>query len=436
MKIGKEIKLIGEGILHIFEKDLKISLKIVFDKVEEYYEFIGETDELAYSLPFCTFKDFGEVYLKNVSLGYYNKTEDVKNTFLKKDILKNFFLSTIKDGKFLNFIFKEGFVEFEMEAPYSNNFVVLGNFKINENVLGFTFENGIEIRKDPHTKNQVIICRDEKIIETEDIKYITLALELFQGQYTMKSEEKIGSKIKFFLGRYKYSSIPTSTFLFDSTYCNDFIKIIYNFLKSLDQKDRSKWERAFRLLISYNSVKNLDGIVQLFQFFDIFKGANSNNNEGSSLENKIHELLEQIELSESEKIKAIIKECKNEITQKGKYNKTLKDEFLFTEEEAKFVTNIRNDIIHESLFLDESIEKNFGRLQLDNDSELYGYLSSVTNSIIRGYILGIYLEEAIYKYILKKIPKLNELSSSLGEYSKNGNKLKDYTDIYEQLKKL
>lgn len=198
-----------------------------------------------------------------------------------------------------------------MEAPYSNNFVVLGNFKINENVLGFTFENGIEIRKDPHTKNQVIICRDEKIIETEDIKYITLVLELFQGQYTMKSEEKIGSKIKFFLGRYKYSSI--------------------------DQK-----------------------------------------------------------------IKKIIKECQNNITQKGKYKKTLKDEFLFTEKEAKFITDIRNDIIHESLFLDESIEKNFGRLQLDNDSELYGYLSSVTNSIIRGYILGIYLEEVIYKYILKK----------------------------------
>lgn len=430
MKIGKEIKLIGEGILHIFEKDLKISLKIVFDKVEEYYEFIGETDELAYSLPFCTFKDFGEVYLKNVSLGYYNKTEDVKNTFLKKDILKNFFLSTIKDGKIFNFVFKEGFIELEMKNPYTNNFIVLGNFKINRNILGFTLENGIEIKKDPYTKNQIIICRDEKIIETEDIKYITLALELFQGQYLMKMEEKIGGKIKFFLGKYKYNSIPTSTFLSDSNYCNDFVEIIYNFLKSLDQKDRSKWERAFRLLISYNSVKNLDGIVQLLQFFDIFKESSSNNNEESFLENKIHELLEQIELSESEKIKAIIKECKNEITQKGKYNKTLKDEFLFTEEEAKFITNIRNDIIHESLFLDESIGKNFRRFQLDNSSRLYRYLSSVTNSIIQGYILATYLEEVIYKYILKKISKLDE------EYCKNENKLKDYTDIYEQLKKL
>ena len=140
--------------------------------------------------------------------------------------------------------------------------------------------------------------------------------------------------------------------------------------------------------------------------------------------------MEQIELSESEKIKAIIKECKNEITQKGKYNKTLKDEFLFTEEEAKFVTNIRNDIIHESLFLDESIGKNFRRFQLDNSSRLYRYLSSVTNSIIQGYILATYLEEVIYKYILKKISKLDE------EYCKNENKLKDYTDIYEQLKKL
>ena len=92
MEIGKEkeIKLIGEGILHIFEKDFKISLKIVFDKVEEYYEFLGETDELAYSLPFYTFKDFGEVYLKNVTLEYYNKTEDVKRTFLKKDITRKF----------------------------------------------------------------------------------------------------------------------------------------------------------------------------------------------------------------------------------------------------------------------------------------------------------------------------------------------------------
>ena len=66
-----------------------------------------------------------------------------------------------------------------MEAPYSNNFVVLGNFKINENVLGFTFENGIEIRKDPHTKNQVIICRDEKIIETEDINIVLFQHQLF-----------------------------------------------------------------------------------------------------------------------------------------------------------------------------------------------------------------------------------------------------------------
>ena len=67
---------------------------------------------------------------------------------------------------------------------------------------------------------------------------------------------------------------------------------------------------------------------------------------------------------------------------------------------------------------------------------MYRYLSSVTNSIIQGYILATYLEEVIYKYIFKKISKLDELSSPLGEYCKNENKLKDYTDIYEQLKEL
>lgn len=425
-----EIILSGEGILHICEKDFKIKLNLIYDKKNEYYKFVGTTAEPIHNQLPISLEEYGEILLKNVILKYSSKKESIKNVILKKDILKDFFPLTRKEGKFFDFIFRKGYIELDMTNPFNNNYVSLGNFKISGNILGLTLDNGIVVKKILQREKEVAICKSDMPILEEDIYFITTALELFQGQYLNRIEEKMGNKIKFFLGEYKYNSIRTSTFLSDPLYCNDFVKYIYNFLKGLDDISKEKWKRAFGLIIAYNSVQNINGIVQLLLFFDIFKNFISNNS-NQNLIVEIRSIL-TLNIKEDDKIKKIIKQCKDNITQKGIYLQTLKNEFLLPDSEAEFITNIRNSITHESLFLDESISKNLNNFN-DNNSNLYSLLSRTSNSIIQAHIFSIYIEKIIYEYIFRKIPDLDSMSLGIPFISNRESKIKDFESIFEQL---
>ncbi|MGL5049624.1 MAG: hypothetical protein ACRC6E_03210 [Fusobacteriaceae bacterium] len=98
-------------------------------------------------------------------------------------------------------------------------------------------------------------------------------------------------------------------------------------MSSLKKEDKNKWRRALKLLSNYHNLGNVEYLVRLFQFFNIFK---SNSSE--------------------------------------KYKETLIKVFKIEEKEADFIKNIRNDIVHEGLFLDESISKNISDLNNSNST--------------------------------------------------------------------
>ena len=84
------------------------------------------------------------------------------------------------------------------------------------------------------------------------------------------------------------------------------------------------------------------------------------------------------------------------------YKNNLIDEFNLKESEAKFIKEVRNDIVHEGLFLDESLLKNIDIL--DENSNLKKLLFRTENLFKQVVLLAFYVEEIVIKYFILNLP--------------------------------
>ena len=124
------------------------------------------------------------------------------------------------------------------------------------------------------------------------------------------------------------------------------------------------------------------------------------------------------------------------------YKDALIEEFNLKESEAKFMTKIRNDLVHEGLFLDESLLKNINILE--EDSNLKNLLSRTENLFKKVVLLAFYVEEIVVKYFILKLPFSNKGMEVLKGFSKtfgfeisnsSRDEFKNYEELYKQILK-
>lgn len=300
------------------------------------------------------------------------------------------------------FIPRNGFIEMEKEENYPNHYYIYAG--ISEKIgLGLEI-NGIVIQNDPYQRNLVCIYSKKREIQKNLLENIVLSLELLHGHSIRKiSEEDIGRKIRFFIegkyGKKNYDENNISeSILRDFLYASNFIYRVLEFFDKKDEIERKKWKRAIKLIISYKESSNIDLLIRLFQFFDIFKQDNKS------------------------------------------YKNNLIDEFNLEESEAKFIKEVRNDIVHEGLFLDESLLKNIDIL--DENSNLKKLLFRTENLFKQVVLLAFYIEEILIKYFILNLPfskKGMEVFNGLFEIfglkisnSLNG-EFKNYEKLYKEI---
>ena len=300
------------------------------------------------------------------------------------------------------FIPRNGFIEMEKEENYPNHYYIYAG--ISEKIgLGLEI-NGIVIQNDPYQRNLVCIYSKKREIQKNLLENIVLSLELLHGHSIRKiSEEDIGRKIRFFIegkyGKKNYDENNISeSILRDFLYASNFIYRVLEFFDKKDEIERKKWKRAIKLIISYKESSNIDLLIRLFQFFDIFKQDNKS------------------------------------------YKNNLIDEFNLEESEAKFIKEVRNDIVHEGLFLDESLLKNIDIL--DENSNLKKLLFRTENLFKQVVLLAFYIEEIVIKYFILNLPfskKGMEVFNGLFEIfglkisnSLNG-EFKNYEKLYKEI---
>ena len=290
----------------------------------------------------------------------------------------------------------------EKEEDYPNHYYIYAG--ISEKIgLGLEI-NGIVIQNDPYQRNLVCIYSKKREIQKNLLENIVLSLELLHGHSIRKiSEEDIGRKIRFFIegkyGKKNYDENNISeSILRDLLYASNFIYRVLEFFDKKDEIERKKWKRAIKLIISYKESSNIDLLIRLFQFFDIFKQDNKS------------------------------------------YKNNLIDEFNLEESEAKFIKEVRNDIVHEGLFLDESLLKNIDIL--DENSNLKKLLFRTENLFKQVVLLAFYVEEIVIKYFILNLPfskKGMEVFNGLFEIfgleisnSLNG-EFKNYEKLYKEI---
>ena len=290
----------------------------------------------------------------------------------------------------------------EKEENYPNHYYIYAG--ISEKIgLGLEI-NGIVIQNDPYQRNLVCIYSKKREIQKNLLENIVLSLELLHGHSIRKiSEEDIGRKIRFFIegkyGKKNYDENNISeSILRDFLYASNFIYRVLEFFDKKDEIERKKWKRAIKLIISYKESSNIDLLIRLFQFFDIFKQDNKS------------------------------------------YKNNLIDEFNLEESEAKFIKEVRNDIVHEGLFLDESLLKNIDIL--DENSNLKKLLFRTENLFKQVVLLAFYIEEIVIKYFILNLPfskKGMEVFNGLFEIfglkisnSLNG-EFKNYEKLYKEI---
>ena len=125
------------------------------------------------------------------------------------------------------------------------------------------------------------------------------------------------------------------------------------------------------------------------------------------------------------------------------YKNNLIDEFNLKESEAKFIKEVRNDIVHEGLFLDESLLKNINILS--EDSNLKQLLSRTENLFKQVVLLAFYVEEIVVKYFILKLPFSNKGMEGILRLHQTSNpdevlifintEFKDYEELYKQILK-
>ena len=389
----------GSGILKISKNCYPINLKLKLSE-NGYYEFVGTIDKKnANTLPvYFSNEELVNISLNNVILKNINKQ------VIKQEKLENLFISKVSENKLTySFIPRNGFIEMEKEKDYPNHYHIYAG--ISEKIMIGLETNGIVIQNDVRQRKLACIYREDKMIQEDILENIVLSLELLHGHSIRKvSEEYIGKKVHFFIeGEFSkktcYESSISESILSNFFYSSNFIYRVIDFLDKKDEIEKKKWKRAIKLIITYKESSNIDLLIRLFQFFDIFK--------------------------------------KEDIS----YKKFLIDEFNLEESEAKFMTKIRNDLVHEALFLDESLLKNIDIL--DKNSNLKQLLSETENLFKQVILLAYYVEEIVVKYFISKLPfsdkGLNGIPRFIYDFEERllsiNTEFKNYGELYKQILK-
>ena len=388
----------GEGVLRIAKNEYPINLKLKLLE-DGYYEFTGTIDKKnANNLPvYFSNEELDNILLNDIIL------KNINNQVIKQKKLENLFISKISENKLIyTFIPKNGFIEMKKEESYLNHYYVYAGIS---SKFQIGLENdGIIIQSNIYQRNLVCIYSQKKEIKEDILENIVLSLELLHGHSIRKiSEECIGKKVCFFIeGKFTKKNYDedniSESILRDFLYASNFIYRVLEFFDKKDEIERKKWKRAIKMIISYKESSNIDLLIRLFQFFDIFKQDNKS------------------------------------------YKNNLIDEFNLEESEAKFIKEVRNDIVHEGLFLDESLLKNIDIL--DENSNLKKLLFRTENLFKQVVLLAFYIEEIVIKYFILNLPfskKGMEVFNGLFEIfglkisnSLNG-EFKNYEKLYKEI---
>lgn len=383
-------KYLGTAILSLKNKEFPITLELLLNDTYSY-ELLGISEESILPLQIYP-EDIININLKNIILKKLNDD----NNILENKKITNLFISKISnENKNFKFVSKNGFIEMNRkkrrEAP---NVYMYSN--ISQIQIGLEYKN-IIIKSNlwDNQKRIDIIHKNEKIISEETLEIIVCALQLLQGHYIKKSVEELQEKVIF----YMYGSseeIPNraNSILKEPLYNNNFLYRTLEFFFNLSENDRKKWQRAFQLFISYKNSNNIDLLIRLLQFFDVFKAQ------------QVH------------------------------YKDNLINEFGIEKSEAIFIKEIRNDLVHEGLFLDESLNKNFYLLEQTSILKILLQKTDVTNK--RVFLLAFYIEEIVTKYIISKLPKNNSylpppLFLNFFENIQENCEFNDFNRIYNEI---
>lgn len=390
----------GEGVLRIAKNEYPINLKLKLLE-DGYYEFTGTIDKKnANNLPvYFSNEELDNILLNDIIL------KNINNQVIKQKKLENLFISKISENKLIyTFIPRNGFIEMEKEESCLNHYYIYAGIS---SKFQIGLENdGIIIQSNIYQRNLVCIYSQKKEIKEDILENIVLSLELLHGHSIRKiSEECIGKKVCFFIeGKFSKKNYDedniSESILNNFLYSSNFIYRVLDFFNKKDEIEKKKWKRAIKLIISFKESSNVDLLIRLFQFFDIFK------------ENDIN------------------------------YKNALMEEFNLKESEAKFMTKIRNDLVHEGLFLDESLLKNINILE--EDSNLKNLLSRTENLFKKVVLLAFYVEEIVVKYFILKLPFSNKgmevfkgFSKTFGFEISNSSRdeFKNYEELYKQILK-
>ena len=390
----------GEGVLRIAKNEYPINLKLKLLE-DGYYEFTGTIDRKnANNLPiYFSNEELDNILLNDIIL------KNINNQVIKQKKLENLFISKISENKLMyTFIPRNGFIEMKKEESYLNHYYVYAGIS---SKFQIGLENdGIIIQSNIYQRNLVCIYSQKKEIKEDILENIVLSLELLHGHSIRKiSEECIGKKVCFFIeGKFSKKNYDedniSESILNNFLYSSNFIYRVLDFFNKKNEIEKKKWKRAIKLIISFKESSNVDLLIRLFQFFDIFK------------ENDIN------------------------------YKNALMEEFNLKESEAKFMTKIRNDLVHEGLFLDESLLKNINILE--EDSNLKNLLSRTENLFKKVVLLAFYVEEIVVKYFILKLPFSNKgmevfkgFSKTFGFEISNSSRdeFKNYEELYKQILK-
>ena len=383
-------KYLGEGILVLKNQEFPVTLELLLNTAYSY-ELLGVSEESILPLQIYS-KDIINIELKNIILKKFN--ED--NNILENKKINNLFISKISnENRNFKFVSRSGFIEMNRQKKReAANVYVYSN--ISQIQIGLEYKNIIiKSNLQENQKRLDIIHKNEKTISEETLEIIVCALQLLQGHYIKKSVEELQEKVIF----YMYGSsekIPNraNSILKEPLYSNNFLYRTLEFLFNLSENDRKKWQRAFQLFISYKNSNNIDLLIRLLQFFDVFKAQ------------QVH------------------------------YKDNLINEFGIEKSEAIFIKEIRNDLVHEGLFLEESLNKNFYLLEQTSILKILLQKTDVPNK--RVFLLAFYIEEIVTKYIISKLPKNNSylpppLFLNFFENIQENCEFNDFNRIYNEI---
>lgn len=379
----------GKAILCIREKEYPVQLHFKKEDKNGYTLYAKSAKSIiSPNIPF-TNQDMNNPILKNIYL------EDSQGNIFEAESFQNIFImSTREENTEFKIRSRIGYFKLISEKKSEYNMIYYDNF---------TMRTSLEFQyKDTVIRNLLVIGKDSMIqiynktnLSENNLDEIILVLELLQGQRIIKIlERKKGKELIIYGATLNKPSATCNPILSCYYYSNEFSKGLLEFLEKQTQVEKEKWKRAIKLLIFYKASPNLEFLVKLFQFINIFKDPTN---------------------------------------KREKYTNIITKQFnVQSEAEAYFITQTRNDIVHEGLFLDECINKNITYLK-NSESILNKYFEkNIENA---PFIYAFYIEKLVTNFIERKIFSKEvgfEFTHSLFLKDKN-NIFKDFDYILSQI---